>query len=116
MVSIPKQQPTTAGPTAGEMPFASYAQIVRMLMPLARKVSFHNPAGHSLWISDGIEEPELRMHIELLLTRSATAHANRTALEHGSSDEDEPVHVLPIRNAAGGLCGAISIGDRKSVV
>lgn len=109
MVSIPKQQPTTAGPTAAEMPFASYAQIVRMLTPLARKVSFHNAAGHSLWISDGIEEPELRMHIELLLTRSATAHANRTALEHGSGTEDEPVHVLPIRDAAGRLRGAISI-------
>jgi len=91
------------------MPFASYAQIVRMLMPLARKVSFHDAVGRALWISDGIEEPELRMHIDVLLTRCAVAHANKTAHEPVSSDHAEPVHVLPIRNLAGGLSGALCL-------
>jgi len=105
MVSIPKQMPVTAG----EMPFASYAQIVRMLMPLARKVSFHNASAHALWISDGIEEPELRMHIEVLLERCAVAHANRTVPDHGTSTDAEPVHVLPVRAANGEIVGSLCI-------
>lgn len=105
MVSIPKQLPVTAG----EMPFASYAQVVRMLMPLVRKVSFHNASGRALWISDGIEEPDLRMHIEVLLERCAVAHASRTVPDHGTSTDAEPVHVLPVCAANGEIAGSLCI-------
>ncbi|HEY4369484.1 MAG TPA: EAL domain-containing protein [Steroidobacteraceae bacterium] len=106
MAFIPKQ---VTQPVAGsDLPFASYAQIVRMLMPLSRKVSFHNAVGDALWISDGIEEPELRAQIEVLLARSTLAHASNVALDHVTSDQPEPVHVFPIRTG-GILAGAIVV-------
>jgi hypothetical protein len=62
---------TRSEPAGGSIPFASYAQIARMLLPLTGKVSFYDAGAQALWITDGLEEPELRMHVEILLNRCA---------------------------------------------
>ncbi len=89
-------------------PFASYAQAVRMLMPLARKVVFHDHQGHSLWTSDGLEEAELSMQVQLLITRFTHADPREHHL-HAHSDLPEPVHVFPIRSARNELIGAMAV-------
>ena len=71
MSSNPQRRPHST-PVNGSLPFASYAQIVRMLLPLTEKVSFYDAQGRAVWISDGLEEPELRMHVEILINRCRT--------------------------------------------
>jgi EAL domain-containing protein (putative c-di-GMP-specific phosphodiesterase class I) len=93
---------------ATQPPFASYAQVVRMLMPLARKVVFHNAKGVSLWTSDGIEEAELSMQVQLLIERFID---NDPYEQHllDRSELAEPVHVFPVRRANGELVGAFAV-------
>lgn len=100
------QRRTLSTPTEAGVPYASYAQIVRMLLPLTAKVCFYDDRSHALWISDGLEEPELRMHVEILLGRAARDASNAAALDYGSSDHGQPTYVFPIR-ASGTLLGAM---------
>src|SRR5690349_15387057 len=86
-------------------PFASYAQLVRMLMPLARKVAFHDERGRVLWVSDGIEEAELSMQAQLLIARYMNDDPRERDLNAHSS-LPEPVHVFPIRDGSNELLGA----------
>lgn len=89
-------------------PFASYAQLVRMLMPLARKVAFHDERGRVLWVSDGIEEAELSMQAQLLIARYMNDDPRERDLNAHSS-LPEPVHVFPIRDGRNELLGALAI-------
>ena len=92
----------------GIAPFASYAQVVRMLMPLARKVVFHDAKGRSLWTNDGIEEAELSMQVQLLIARFVADDPREKQL-HQHSDLPQPVHVFPIRRSNGKVMGAMAI-------
>lgn len=89
-------------------PFASYAQTVRMLMPLARRVAFHDERGRVLWVSDGIEEAELTMQAQLLISRYVNDDPFERHL-HAHSDLPEPVHVFPIRDISGVVVGAVAL-------
>lgn len=95
------------------VPFASYAQIVRMLVPPAERIGFFDAHGQSLWINDGVEEPEFRMHVELAIAR-ARAHRHPT-IESAASTEHaaDPTHVLAVRDPAGGVVGAVGIVCRN---
>ncbi len=79
-----------------------------MLMPLARKVVFHDAKGASLWTSDGIEEAELSMQVQLLIERFID---NDPYEQHllDRSELAEPVHVFPVRRANSELVGAFAI-------
>jgi EAL domain-containing protein (putative c-di-GMP-specific phosphodiesterase class I) len=94
------------------IPFASYAQIVRMLLPLTGKVCFYDAEGQALWISDGLEEPELRMHIELVLARFLSDEAPDSADCTDSSD-GQPTYVFPIRDRDSALTGALAVIFRE---
>lgn len=91
------------------MPYASYAQLVRMLLPLTGKVSFYDEVGKALWISDGFEEPELRIHVEILLNRCSQEVPGETPVDCSASEEGQPTYVFPIRNLSGALVGAMAV-------
>lgn len=49
------------------IPFESYAKLIRAIAPATRKVLFYDGDSQPAWISDGLEEPELRNAIVLLM-------------------------------------------------
>lgn len=91
------------------MPYASYAQLVRMLLPLTDRVSFYDDRGQVLWISDGLEEPELRMHVEIVLSRAAARNEDDTPADLSSDEHGQPTYVFPIRDLHSELVGAMAI-------
>lgn len=109
MSSVLKTPAGTAG--IGELPFASYAQIIRMLVPPAERISFYDVRGNALWINDGVDEPEFRMHVELVIAR-----ARQSTAPHGPTpafDHDDSAHVFPVRNNGNAVVGAIGITCRN---
>jgi EAL domain-containing protein (putative c-di-GMP-specific phosphodiesterase class I) len=95
-------------PQDGSPPFASYAQLVRMLLPLVGRVCFYDASGAALWISDGLEEPELRMNIELLLARfKSDDEEDRGDCKEGGAEQ--PTYVFAIRDPSSVLIGALAI-------
>lgn len=101
-VAMKVSQDQGAGP-----PFGSYAQLVRMLMPLARKVAFYDDRSRMLWVTDGIEEAELSMQAQLLISRYVNNDPREREL-NAHSALPEPVHVFPIRDGRGELLGALA--------
>ncbi|MFO7304274.1 MAG: EAL domain-containing protein [Gammaproteobacteria bacterium] len=94
------------------LPFASYAQVLRMLMPAVLRVGFYDAKGRTLWVSDGIEEPEFRMHLDLVLARFASKEDEHSG-PYATTEQPEPIFVFPIRNAAGVLIGAVGFICRE---
>lgn len=84
-------------------PFASYAQVMRMLAPLVDKIGFYSTGGHALWLSDGVDEPQLRAHVEALLT----SHAAGSII-------DPPMLALPIRDRARRFLGVVGLVCRDA--
>lgn len=111
MPSLPQLK--TSGADVGVMPFASYAQVLRMLMPPVLRVGFYDPKGRALWVSDGVEEPEFRMHLDLVLARFAANAAEEDSGPYGATDHAEPIFVFPLRNVAGTLLGALGLICRE---
>lgn len=104
---------TSAGaPGASEVPFASYAQIIRMLVPPAERISFYDAHGNVVWINDGVDEPDVRMHVQLVLTRarqaSAAANTPRPVF-----DQDESAHVFVVRDTRNAIAGALGLACRN---
>ncbi len=111
MPSLPQLK--TSGADAGVMPFASYAQVLRMLMPPVLRVGFYDHKGRALWVSDGVEEPEFRMHLDLVLARFAANGSEEDPGPYGATDHAEPLFVFPVRNATGMLLGALGLICRE---
>jgi EAL domain-containing protein (putative c-di-GMP-specific phosphodiesterase class I) len=104
-------KPSTGSAGGIELPFASYAQIIRMLVPPAERISFYDAAGNALWINDGVEEPAFRMHVELVLSRSRQAASSAGTLAPAQSGDDT-AFVFAIRNTSNVVVGAIGITCR----
>jgi EAL domain-containing protein (putative c-di-GMP-specific phosphodiesterase class I) len=110
MSSVLKPSAALAGSTG--MPFASYAQIVRMLVPPAERISFYDTHSNALWINDGVEEPEFRMHVELSLARARHHSQDRASPAIATGEQDAPTFVFPIRNSSGTVVAALGIACR----
>jgi EAL domain-containing protein (putative c-di-GMP-specific phosphodiesterase class I) len=110
MSSVLKPSVALAGSVG--IPFASYAQIVRMLVPPAERVGFYDAHARALWINDGVEESEFRMHVELSLARARHPTPDRSAPPGTAGHQDTPAFVFPIRNTAGVAVGALGIACR----
>lgn len=113
MSSTPPRMHSNPPPEAG-VPYASYAQLVRMILPLTGKVSFYDAGGKALWISDGLEEPELRVHVEILLSRCREEAPGETPVDCGASEQGQPTYVFPIRDGRGTLVGALAVVFRDA--
>jgi len=85
-----------------------------MLLPLTGKVSFYDEQGEALWISDGLEEPELRMHVEVLLSRCANEDPGETPVDYSAGEHGQPTYVFPIRCPSGALVGAMAVVFRDT--
>ncbi len=105
-------KPAASSPGGVELPFASYAQIIRMLVPPAERISFYDAAASALWINDGVEEPDFRMHVELALTRSRQSAAPASAAA-GTHPDDDAAFVFVVRNTHNAVVGAIGIACRN---
>lgn len=107
---------STAAPAGGApMPFASYAQIVRMLVPPAERISFYDDHCEALWINDGVEEPDFRMHVEVSIARARQARpalGDRAKPAASAEHTDHPSFVFAIRNPQGVVAGALGIQCR----
>ncbi|HMN45040.1 MAG TPA: EAL domain-containing protein [Povalibacter sp.] len=110
MSSVLKPSASSAG--SHELPFASYAQLIRMLVPPAERISFYDAMAQSLWINDGVEEPDFRMHVELVLgrARQATSSAPAAAAAH---PDDDTAFVFVVRNTHNAVVGAIGVACRN---
>jgi EAL domain-containing protein (putative c-di-GMP-specific phosphodiesterase class I) len=111
MRSLPRQK--TSDSSADVMPFASYAQVVRMLVPPVYRVGFYDPRGRALWVSDGIEEPEFRTHIDLVIARFAANRLDESRESYGATDLSNPIFVFPIRDTSQKLLGVIGMLCRE---
>jgi EAL domain-containing protein (putative c-di-GMP-specific phosphodiesterase class I) len=98
----------------GALPFASYAQIVRMLIPLTDKVGFYDAQGVALWISDGVEEPGLRTGVEVMLAQFAGKRVNEPQLDYIAGGQAAPTFVLPIQDSSRRLLGAMGVVCRAA--
>jgi EAL domain-containing protein (putative c-di-GMP-specific phosphodiesterase class I) len=107
---------STAAPVGGApMPFASYAKIVRMLVPPAERISFYDDRCEALWINDGVEEPDFRLHVELSIARARQARpsvVDRSAPATSGEHTDHPRFVFAIRNPQGMVVGALGLECR----
>lgn len=102
----------TSAADAGAMPFASYAQVLRMLMPAASRIGFYDAQGKTLWVSDGVEEPEFRMHLDVVLGRFATSRPDQELRPYGATEHSQPIFVFPVSDAAQ-LIGAVGLVCRE---
>lgn len=108
-----RPQLKTSGAGASAMPFASYAQVLRMLMPPAQRVGFYDTRGRTLWVSDGVEEPEFRMHLDLVLARFVSHAADASIGAYSATDLAEPIYVFPIWDESHALLGAVGLLCRE---
>ena len=92
MSSISSPSSPASVTRAGSFPFDSYAKLVRMLIPSVTKVGFYDPRGYALWLSDDLDEPELRTNVEFVMERIDTPEPARLPSDAG-------FRVLPIRDA-----------------
>jgi EAL domain-containing protein (putative c-di-GMP-specific phosphodiesterase class I) len=98
----------------GSTPFASFAQIIRMVVPPAHRVSFYDAKGRALWISDGVEEPDFRLHLDVVLARAIRASRDEPeSVVYDSEDQDEPAFIFPIRDRKHQVLGAIGMVCRN---
>lgn len=112
MSSSPQLKEAAAGASA--IPFASYGQLVRMLMPAIHRVGFYDPRGRSLWVSEGVEEPEFRMHLDLVLARFGVQRPDHDGPDaYGATDQPEPIYIFPIRDSNQALLGAVGLLCRE---
>lgn len=112
MSSSPQLKETEAG--ADGIPFASYGQLLRMLVPAVHRVGFYDPRGRTLWVSDGVEEPEFRMHLDLVLARFSMPRPDHEGTEaYGATDQPEPIYIFPIRDSKQSLLGALGLLCRE---
>jgi EAL domain-containing protein (putative c-di-GMP-specific phosphodiesterase class I) len=111
MRSLPRQK--TSDSSGDVMPFASYAQVVRMLVPPVYRVGFYDPRGRALWVSDGIEEPEFRMHVDLVIARFVANRPDESRESYGATDLSNPIFAFPIRDASQKLLGVIGMLCRE---
>jgi EAL domain-containing protein (putative c-di-GMP-specific phosphodiesterase class I) len=110
MSSVLKPSANPAG--SNELPFASYAQLIRMLVPPAERISFYDAMAQSLWINDGVEEPDFRMHVELVLGRARQSASPPPAAD-AAHPADDTAFVFAIRNTHNAVVGAIGITCRN---
>ena len=111
MSSSPQVKESLAAATA--MPFGAYCQVLRMLMPALHRVGFYDPRGRTLWVSEGVEEPEFRMHLDLVLARFTAHEPEQGPDAYGATDQSQPIFIFPIRDSRETLLGAVGLLCRE---
>jgi EAL domain-containing protein (putative c-di-GMP-specific phosphodiesterase class I) len=95
------------------LPFESYAKLIRTIAPLVRKVLFYDGDTHPAWISDGMEEPELRNAIVLLMAERSRFEDDVASFPIG--DARETFILFAVRGEHGHLTGLLGVVCRTSL-
>jgi len=91
------------------IPFESYAKLIRSVAPLVRKVLFYNSEAHPTWISDGLEEPELRNAVERALEEPSRFEAGDVASFPIGTGNAETFLLFGVRSERGSLTGLVGM-------
>ena len=95
------------------IPFESYAKLIRTIAPLARKVLFYDGETRPAWISDGMEEPELRSALLLLMAERSRFEDDVAAFPIGGGDARETFFLFAVRNEHGAIRGLLGVVCRN---
>lgn len=95
------------------IPFESYAKLIRTIAPLVRKVLFYDGETQPAWISDGLEEPELRNAVLLLMAERSRFEDDVAAFPIGAGDGLETFFVFAVRGERGTLTGLLGLVCRN---
>ena len=87
------------------IPFESYAKLIRTIAPLSRKVLFYDGETQPTWISDGMEEPELRSAVVLLMAERSRFKDDVAAFPIGVGDSLETFLLIAVRSEHGEIIG-----------
>lgn len=96
------------------IPFESYAKLIRTIAPLVRKVLFYDGETQPAWISDGMEEPELRSAVMLLMEERSRFADDVAAFPIGVGNAAETFILFAVRNERGALTGLLGIVCRSA--
>jgi EAL domain-containing protein (putative c-di-GMP-specific phosphodiesterase class I) len=96
------------------IPFESYAKLIRTIAPLVRKVLFYDGETRPAWISDGMEEPELRSAVLLLMAERSRFEDDAAAFTIGGGDALETFYLFAVRTQHGSLAGLLGVVCRSS--
>jgi EAL domain-containing protein (putative c-di-GMP-specific phosphodiesterase class I) len=97
------------------IPFESYAKLIRTLAPRVRKVLFYDGEAHPAWISDGVEEPELRSSVARLMAERSRLEEDVAAFSIGAGDARETFYLFAVRGQHGTLTGLLGIVYRGAL-
>jgi len=97
------------------IPFESYARLIRTIAPLVRKVLFYDGETRPSWISDGTEEPELRNAIALLMAEHERFEDDVAAFPLGALDAPETFLLFAVRSERGALAGLMGVVCRSAL-
>lgn len=96
------------------IPFESYAKLIRTIAPLARKVLFYDGETQPAWISDGMEEPELRSAVVLLMTERSRFEDDVATFPIGAGASPETFFLFAVRGERGTLTGLLGVVCRTA--
>jgi EAL domain-containing protein (putative c-di-GMP-specific phosphodiesterase class I) len=92
---------------------AAFAQVIRALAPEVCSVSFHDFAADTLWLSEDFLLPEDHQLVEETLSGHGEAGSEMT---FGAHDGARYAVAIPVRDAQGGVNGAVRLGVDSQVV
>jgi EAL domain-containing protein (putative c-di-GMP-specific phosphodiesterase class I) len=95
------------------IPFESYAKLIRTIAPLVRKVLFYDGDSQPSWISDGMEEPELRGAVMQLMSERAPFEEDVASMPIG--DSRETFILFAVRSEHGTLAGLMGVVCRTAL-
>lgn len=94
-------------------PFESYAKLIRTTVPQVRKVLFYDRGSNPAWISEGMEEPELRDAVVQFLQERSRFEHDLAEFPLGAGDASETFLVFAVRRE-GALAGLLGVVCRNA--
>ena len=95
-------------------PFESYTKLICTLVPRVRKVLFYDRASNPAWISDGMEEPQLRGAVVQFLQERSQFEHDVAEFPFGAGDAGETFLIFALRREQGMLAGLMGVVCRSS--
>jgi EAL domain-containing protein (putative c-di-GMP-specific phosphodiesterase class I) len=89
-------------------PFESYAKLIRTTVPQVRKVLFYDCSSNPAWVSDGMEEPELRGAVVQFLQERPRFEQDVAEFPLGADDASETFLICAVRRE-GTLAGLLGV-------